>query len=170
MAEWDVQREAILKMLDKLVTLPENEVPEWYKKEIDTNKLVQYNAVPPNWKQITEEEFAASKFFVYGFSHTEYRQPIDRKTKEYIGSVKLFYICGRPEGVALQSVYENGKYQLKYYSFAKCVHTWREVNRAGMEELAKQFPKLQGQGTWGNCCHNSVCTKCGDYWFTDSSD
>lgn len=149
-------------MIEKLVYFEkEEQLPSWYK-------VTQNNSVPPNWKEITAEEFAQSKFFTYGFSHSEYRQFLWSQNGWFSG--RLFYICGRPEGVAMTNQYSLGKYRVRYFSFAECIHEWEGVSRKRMEELAQKFPQLKGKGTWGNCCHNSVCTKCGDYWFVDSSD
>jgi hypothetical protein len=146
--------------MEKLVSIPQKELPEWHEKF--------ENGVPPNWREVTQEDFVMSSFFSHGFSHCAYRQFKDNVTGWFSG--RLFFISGRPEGVAIDNQWKDGKYHIRFFRFAICVHTFEEVGRSRMAELAKKFPKLNGRGTWGNCCHNEVCTKCGDYRFTDSSD
>src|SRR5258706_6983125 len=116
-------------MLQMLKTVPKVELPSWYKDE--------YNTPPPNWREVTQEDFVMSGFFTYAFSFVEYRQFKHNVTGWFSG---ILYFLGGPEGVAMHNEWRNGKYEVKFFRFAECIHTFEEVGRKGMEELAKKFP------------------------------
>lgn len=158
--------------MDKVVMLDEKDFPEWYDEKAAHN---HYNALPKNWKEISQEAFIRS-MEQHGFSHIEHRQAplkVPRGTPRYLAmheNITLYY-QGGPEGIATVPVHQDCSYShYRYFSFTDCVHKWEDVDRERMEKLAKKFPHLAGKGTWGRCCHNSVCIKCGDYRFVDSSD
>lgn len=122
-----------------------------------------YNDLPPNWKELTEKEFAQSPFFTYSPEFMEFRQVRLTPNGPFEG-LRMFWL-NEKEGYALVRDYWAGK--VRYFSFAVCVHEWHGVTRA---ELAEKWPQHVKRYTPGNCCHNSVCLKCGDFRFIDSSD
>lgn len=148
-------------MLQQLTTVEKKDLPKWVES-------FNCSKEPPNWRAVSDGDYSLSDFFIYGFSHSLYVQFQAKNGKWFSGH--LYFTLDRQEGIAIDRQYENGKFKIQFYSFAACIHEWKEVGRQGMEEMAKKFPSLKGQGTFGNCCHNSVCIKCGDYRFTDSSD
>jgi hypothetical protein len=139
--------------------------PKWYTEA----SVGGYNTLPPNWEEISEQDFVQSEFFVYPPSHREFRQVVsDGKWMD----VWLYYLHNRPEGFAITRAYQDGSYRkLRYFRFAACQHDWVEIiNPQAWAEKVKRFPRLQGKAIWGRCAHNLICDKCGDYKFLDSSD
>jgi hypothetical protein len=112
---------------------------------IESKEKSNFNELPPNFKEITEQEFAQSKFFTYMPEKTEYRQVnINGKHTD----LRMFWMYDNT-GYAIVSNYWDGK--VIYYSFAKCEHIFDEK-------------------TVGKCLTEYTCKKCGYRETIDSSD
>jgi hypothetical protein len=124
-------------------------------KEIPGN----FNDAPPNFREINETEFCNSEFFVYTSIHTESRQIILDRNKNYIYflNVKLF-LLSNGYGFGISADYKNKK--IKYYKFEICQHEFREPT----EDEYNKFHLIKGM-----CIHNSICKKCGYIKSIDSS-
>jgi hypothetical protein len=129
-----------------------------------------YNDFPPNWREITQEEFASSLFFSYTPDWIDFRQMlpprVPGKPSTYSGMVSAYlYFFWNKTGIGIVSTYEgktyNAKKVLKYFKFG-CDHKYRELSR---EESAKK-----GRTHHGMCYHIEECTTCGHIWEYDSSD
>ena len=118
------------------------------------------NELPPNFKRITEADFAKSLFFVYTPIATEYRQCqiADYNENRYCGVKFFFFHDGT--GIAMTNDYWGGK--IAYFSFAACVHKFSELS----------YAECQKRGIYhgGRCYHVSLCDKCGYVSAVDSSD
>lgn len=114
-----------------------------------------YNDFPPNWEEITPEEFACSNFFVYGFVGCEYRQMIRHRdgTRNTMVSAHLFF---HPQGCYAIS---RSSWTVRYFRFG-CTHEWGSA----CEELQKRKISLD------RFEHARFCPKCGTLQITDSSD
>ncbi len=116
------------------------------------------NELPPNFREITEKEFAQSKFFIYSPDFWEYRQISKREDCEkfkwgkeqgsYIFSLRMAYFFDGT-GIALEHDYWAGT--VRYFSFAICDHEKRE------------------QRNVGNCLNEYTCVACGYKETVDSS-
>jgi len=86
------------------------------------------NDLPPNFKEITETEFAQSIFFSYLPEAVEYRQCLIPNVNDncYCG-VRFFYFHNGT-GIAMTSDYRKGK--ISYFKFAACNHTFQEIGYA----------------------------------------
>jgi hypothetical protein len=119
-----------------------------------------YNDAPPNFKEITEEEFAQSMFFTYSPEYTEYRQILldpDSKRKEAL-SVKLYFFFDG-NGFGMANDYWAKK--VRYFRFKKCDHK--------AVELSPVEARKKGIVHHGNCYHVLECSKCGYIHSYDSS-
>ena len=120
-------------------------------------KFGGFNDVPPLFREVTEKEFAQSKFFSYPIEKTEYRQMYfspgfilnNGKNKDMIIAVLFFFFDGT--GVAMSHSYWDG--QVYYFAFG-CDHKYNELPKKGLF----------------NCQHFLKCEKCGHEMITDSSD
>jgi hypothetical protein len=122
-----------------------------------------FNDRPPNLKELTEEEFAQSSFFVYSPVREEYRQPTNKypgRTPSwgFAGDLRLYYM-GDGTGYAVHADYWEGK--VTWYKFAACEHTYRELGQA--ESREKGIPHF------GMCYHVEECITCGYTRSYDSS-
>lgn len=116
-----------------------------------------YNHLPSdNFRIISEEEFAQSKFFTYNPEAYDYRQVcpenLTEDVKKQIGermlTVKLyFYHDG--EGLGISSDFWAGK--VYYFRFEACDHNYKGT-------------------TIGKCLTRYECSKCGYTQQIDSSD
>ena len=117
-------------------------------------KFGDFNDFPPNWKEITEEEFARSSFFIYSPIHTEYRQMHlhDKSGVKDVYNYTPARLCFMSDGTGygIQNDFQNGK--VRYYKFAFCLH-----------EFGKDLGKYRGE-------HIFICKKCGYRYEYDSSD
>lgn len=114
--------------------------------------------LPPNFREITEKEFAQSKFFVYSPEFWEYRQitvreDIERfkwgtEQRSYVFSLRMAYFYDGT-GIAMEHDYWLGK--VRYFAFAACEH------------------KNKKQRNVGNCLHEYKCEDCGFVETVDSS-
>lgn len=129
------------------------ETPE-RDKEIE-EKYGGYNDFPPDWKEIAEEEFAKSMFFTYSPDLIQHRQMM--KPNEVVEATLHFFWDGN--GYAIGHDFWKGK--VKYYRFALCEHTYRE--------LSPSEARAKGHSHFGNCYHVTECAKCGLIWEYDSS-
>ena len=116
-----------------------------------------YNHLPPNFKEITPEEFAQCDFFVYRIDMIESRQPYGPNDKRAAQlkvdagtSLRLFYM-NNTTGFAIGHDYWAKR--LRFFRFQLCEHTFK-----GVPEESRM------------CYHVSVCTKCGYRQAIDSSD
>jgi hypothetical protein len=121
-------------------------------------KFGKWGQLPPNFKSMTEKEFAQSHFFSYSPTSIEHRQAIIPGGKT-VSSLKLYFYHD-DTGIAITNNYWEGK--VLYFRFAVCEHEWREMGAT--EALAK------GHRHYGNCYHITECTKCQTISGYDSSD
>jgi len=117
-----------------------------------------YNDSPPNFKEITEKEFAQSHFFTYDPEATDYRQITDMPNEKTTLAVKLFFFHDG-SGVGMSSDYWEGK--VRYFSFDLCEHEY--------EELTAEMARELGLMHHGMCWHVIKCRKCGHTQSYDSS-
>lgn len=130
----------------------------------------KYNDFPPNWREITQDEFARSLFFHYTPDFIDFRQMYEkdkdgkRAYNAPYTSGKLFFFWNKT-GIGIVDTYEDKKYNakkiLRFFKFG-CEHKYRELSR---EESAKK-----GRTHFGRCYHIEECTTCGHIWEYDSSD
>jgi hypothetical protein len=124
----------------KIVAKEDKEVPEKYKE------FGKFNDFPPNWKQITEEEFSRSNFSIYMPEYIGFRQMMNKKDMSGFVAANLFFFHDNT-GVAIE--HKNGK--INYYKFALCEHEFGEDKGKYMFE------------------HTYTCKKCGYTYTVDSS-
>jgi hypothetical protein len=144
--------------LQKLVSLAADDpVREIYSEE----KYGGYNDAPPNWREITMEEFARSEWFTYSPVAYEHRQFIipDLEGKDIYHSVAMFYMQGG-SGFAFTNEYWENK--VRIFRFDLCVHDYHGLSQ---EECRKR-----GIYHAGMCYHVMECAKCGQIYAYDSSD
>lgn len=126
--------------------------PDHVKKYGDQGEL------PPNFREITEKEFAQSKFFIYSPDFWEYRQ-INKKEdvarfkwgpeqRPYVFALRMAYFYDGT-GLAIEHDYWSGK--VRYFAFAVCEH------------------KNRKERTVANCLHEYTCQDCGFVETIDSS-
>jgi hypothetical protein len=130
------------------------------KKEREHEKLYGgFNDFPPNWKEITEKEFAQGMFFSYTPTLTEHRQMgrMEVGSEPMLTATLYFFHDG--SGVALASDFWAGK--VRYFSFTCCVHEFRRPTEA---------EHVRGVVRPGRCFHVSICDKCNYVSAVDSSD
>ena len=126
------------------------------EREEFEKKFGGFNDFPPNWTEITEEEFAQSKFFTYSPDYVDYRQMLDGKNP--CVSARLYFFWG-DEGFAIVNDYWGKK--VKYFRFYLCEHDYTE--------LSSKEARKRGISHFGNCYHVLVCEKCDHVWSYDSS-
>ena len=131
--------------VEKLVSLDKDSLAAYEKK------FGRWNQLPPNFKPITEVEFAASKFFIYAPRAIEYRQlspPVNTPSgKVYELRLYTYYDdTGLAIAVAIASR------RVAYFSFAVCEHDMRHTKKLD------------------NCLNRYTCAKCGYANDIDSSD
>lgn len=130
--------------------------------EAHKEKYGNFNAAPENFREITAEEFASGKFFIYGFEKVEYRQIAAKHIpgEEYNLAVKLFFFYdGTGVGMAAERDLGIPK-GVRYFAFG-CKHTWRE--------LSVEAAKAEGVTHFGNCYHVIKCSTCNRVEAYDSS-
>lgn len=123
-----------------------------------------YNDKPPNWKVLTQKEFAQSGFFQNSILHMDYRQiilPVKSHPKGVYCGVRLFF-THHNRGFAMWEDYWGGK--IYYAQFGLCDHEWQEMSSAW---CAKHEPPIYHGG---RCYHVNCCKKCGEVNAYDSSD
>lgn len=120
-----------------------------------------YGKLPPNFREITEKEFAQSKMFVYSPEFEEFRQINDPEAvkrfkwgelgreRSCVFDMRMLYFYDGT-GVAMVGDYWAGR--VRYFSFAVCEH------------------KNKTEEEIGNCLHTYTCTECGFKETIDSSD
>ena len=85
---------------------------------------VHPNALPPNWKEISEREFTESAFFIYSPIAVEFKQaPLIPNGP--LENIKMFYVYGYAEGFAMVADHEAGR--VRYFLFAECEHDWQDI-------------------------------------------
>jgi len=132
-----------------------------FSKKVPDGFLAKYgkdHELPPNFREITEKEFAQSKFFVYFPEFWEYRQITKKEDFEkfkwgneqrsHVFSLRMAYFFDGT-GVALEHDYWAGK--VRYFAFAVCEHNERT------------------QRNVGNCLNEYTCAACGYVETIDSS-
>ena len=123
-------------------------------------KYGRFNDIPPNFKAISEKEFAQSKFFVYDFILTEHRQiKYKIKDKEQFQDLHMYYFHDGT-GIGIIRDYWDGK--IYYFQFANCEHKMVEITMAEAKKLKVYHA--------GSCYHVYKCEKCGLIESHDSSD
>jgi hypothetical protein len=142
---------------EKIVSVDSKDETDQHEKDFG-----RFNDPPPNFTEITAEEFAQSGFFTWCIEAQEFRQidpaRIDQNrmlspVSTYL-SVKMFFM-NHGDGYALAQDYWGKK--IRYFKFAKCLHDYQEVSAASLGKPAF------------NSYHYCKCTKCGDLWEYDSS-
>lgn len=128
-----------------LATWTDMKMPEDHEK-----KYGRFNDFPPNFKEITEAEFAGSWFMVYSPKFVEWRKISDKDKKffKYQMSIRLFYYH---DNTGLGIVCDNGSSKVRFFSFALCGHDYETKNV-------------------GRCLNTYTCKKCGYAETIDSSD
>lgn len=103
--------------------------------DVDTG---HYNSMPLGWRELTMEEFAQSRFFVYSVIATEFRQFEfkDLRGEKVMQSVRMFH-TDVAEGFALVNDYWKGA--VRFFRFG-CEHEYRkmtnkEVHKFGVHDL-----------------------------------
>ena len=142
------------------------------EREKHIQKFGGFNDPPPNMQEITPEEFAQSKFFVYTPVIFEFRQispnlcknEADRKRlfgdEQAVQLASMFYVDGPGvDGFIMISDY--WKKKVRYFTFSQCVHSYRGMTQA---ELHKHNITLY------KCTHAYICDKCGVFHIQGSSD
>jgi hypothetical protein len=128
------------------------------KDEVEHRKKYgNSSALPPNFEEITLEQFSHSKFFVYVPDFWEYRQiwkdedvqrfAWGKDNRHYAFSIRLAYMY---DGTGFGLVSDYSANTVRYFKFAYCIHTMKEK-------------------TIGNCLHELTCTQCGFKEQIDSS-
>ena len=119
-------------------------------------KYGSFNDAPPNFKEISESEFAQSMFWTYSPDYTDHRQITDFE-KQCL-SVKLYWFYDG-NGFGMARDYYGGK--VRYFRFYACEHNFRELSVSESRE--------KGLPHFGNCYHVMECRKCGFIQSYDSS-
>lgn len=112
-----------------------------------------YNDLPPNFKEISYQDFIDSQFFTYTPRLVDTRQAYEKDSEgRNVGSYRglHLYLFGDGTGIAIEKYWDSG-WKLKYHKFAKCEHEFTE------QEV-------------GRCLHEYKCKKCGYTETVDSSD
>lgn len=124
--------------------------------------ITSANDPPFNFKEITEEEFAKSHFFVYTPIATGYSQVyLDRAngfSSENFRAMRFFFMHDN-RGYAMSSDYWEGG--IHYYSFG-CSHDYRQ--------LSMQECRARNITHFGRCYHVYECNICHYIDAVDSSD
>lgn len=117
--------------------------------------------LPPNFREISEKEFAQSKYFTYSPKFVEFRQVNDPKAvslfkwgepgreRSHVFDVRLYYFY---DGTGLGIVGDYWGGRVRYFSFAVCEH----LNRT--------------ERNIGRCLNEYICNECGFKETIDSSD
>lgn len=141
-------------MIPHLRDLPEKEVREHIKH------FGGHNDFPPNWHELTEEEFARSPFFSYPPKVIEYRQMRkyhDGRLHDGPAIMTNLHFMNDNTGYAIVADYWDKK--VHFYKFG-CEHQWGDATA----ELKRRNRYLHTTE------HASFCEKCGFLRIVDSSD
>lgn len=126
-------------------------------------KFGDFNSFPPNWKEITPQEFSKSMFFIYHPKYVDFRQMIRCfETGQNMDGPMVqanLFIYHDDTGIALISDHKNN---VRYYHFAVCEHKMVEITMKEAKDL--------GVAHFGSCWHVYKCEKCGYLESADSSD
>jgi hypothetical protein len=114
-----------------------------------------WNDFPPNWREITEQEFAQSAYFLYDPVLLEHRQMLDRSNPQAPAQSALLQWQHTGDGFAVVNDFRAKK--VRFYAFG-CDHTWAPASNA---TLAKHGIRLFAHQ------HVAECSKCGALWQTD---
>jgi hypothetical protein len=117
-----------------------------------------FNDFPPNWREMSEAEFAKSDFFTYSTALVEFRQMLDPERKNPALGAHLNWQTDLKTGYAIVNDFWAGK--IKFYHFG-CDHKWGSVD--------VESAKARGI-TLEPYLNARQCTKCGQIWQYDSSD
>lgn len=113
-----------------------------------------YNDFPLGWREITEEEFSKSKFWIYGPVMFETRQMYHKGTR--VTDARLYWLHDKT-GFAMS----NNSNKVQYYVFG-CDHKYTELSQ---EECSKRNIYHAGK-----CYHVSECKLCKTINSYDSGD
>jgi len=132
-----------------------------YKFEHDDKSFGDFNDAPEGWRELTEEQFAKSHFWISNPTHYEFRQicrwsdgtPWDGP----MVSVNLFHMRDKT-GYGMSSSHWAGK--IRYFQFG-CDHDYKGLSQAECRKRDIYHA--------GHCYHVSECKKCGNVNSVDSS-
>ena len=122
-----------------------------------------YNDFPPNWREISAEEFAV-KMNHYNFSEAESRQMREKDDwyNLHVPAQLFFYWDGTGLAVSYTNTWNSEKfkydYTAKFFAFG-CDHEY-QFSDWNSEKFGPQF----------RCNHALKCKKCGHEYAVDSSD
>jgi hypothetical protein len=103
--------------------------------------------LPPNFTEITPEEFARSMFFTHSPLFWEYRQVNAIHVGRHVGDLRLAYFFNQTS-----IAFESAAGQPRYFKFGPCLHV--STTRENV----------------GNCLNTYTCNDCGYAQTIDSSD
>ena len=126
----------------------DNKIPERIKETL----LI---SPPRNWREISEKDFARSKFFSISPNFKNFQQFTINKTV-YNATIHLY---SDGTGFSIVADYWNGK--VRYFAVG-CAHKWRELD----QETCKERNILH----FGKCYHVQECQACGWIENYDSGD
>jgi hypothetical protein len=126
------------------------------------------NDYQPDWREISEEDFANSLFFSYDPSFVEHRQmsQVDGKScgKPAVSATLYHFHDGTGYALVRQRPPErphSSRFShIKYYTFG-CSHNYKE--------LGSKEARARGITHFGMCWHVHECQKCGNIQSFDSS-
>lgn len=123
-----------------------------------------YNTVPPNFREITYDEFAKSDFFSYSFTTREFRQfkyeLNPSKPITYVSCWLYYMLLGHGYGFISDFWGQEGK-KLRIFKFG-CKHQF--------VELTQQECKEQNILHFGRCWYVYKCQLCGIIKSEDNGD
>ena len=116
-----------------------------------------FNTYPPNWVEITPEQFSKSAFFYYRPLHVEFRQMYRKNDSDPVPNYTeaILYFLEDGTGYAISrnlSSHQPQEPSVKYFKFYSCAHEYG--------------PDI-GDGVY---THKFICKKCGYVYEYDNSD
>lgn len=127
--------------------------------KVKTEKFGGYNDPPPNFKEMTELEWAQSSYFSQDPIHKEFRQFVITGTngRNTYHNFRLYYM-DEHSGYAITNEYYEGK--VRVFKFG-CEHRYKELSQAECRDKKINH--------YGNFFHVTECENCGHIMCYDSS-
>lgn len=116
-----------------------------------------YTDFPPNFREVTEQEFVQSSPFTYPPKKIEFRQMKKERNVPSLPAQLFFF----PDGTGYALSVDYVSQQVQYYRFG-CDHTWNELTAAECERRGIYHADRR--------YHVRECTKCTYINAFDSSD